>query len=72
MVLLHYVVEIFDLTNHDRDFPAGIDLIDRRFVGTAFIHGDFFRDIVIPHGLVKKAFGSRLVTLCRQEDLDLV
>ena len=66
MVLFNNVVEIFDLSNHDRDFPADIDLIDRRFVGTAFIHGDFSRDIAIPHGLIKKAPGSCLVALYRQ------
>jgi hypothetical protein len=30
MVLLDDVVEIFDLTNHDRSILAGIDLSDRR------------------------------------------
>ena len=30
MVLLDDVVEIFDLTNHDRNILAGIDLSDRR------------------------------------------
>jgi len=33
MVLLHDVVEIFDLSNHFRDLPAGIDFINRSFVG---------------------------------------
>lgn len=28
-------VEIFDLTNHDRDYSAEIDLIDRGFVDTS-------------------------------------
>ena len=67
MVLLHDVVEIFDLSNHYRDLPAGIDFINRSFVGATFIHGDFFRDIVIAHGLVKKTPGSSLVALRRQE-----
>jgi hypothetical protein len=34
------VVEVFDLTNDDRDFSVGIDLIDRRLVGTAFSSTD--------------------------------
>jgi len=54
MVLLNDVIEIFDLTNHDWDFPGDINLIDRRFVGATFIHGDFFRDIVPAWSCQKK------------------
>jgi hypothetical protein len=38
MVLLGDVGEIFDLTNHDRNVPDGIDLFDRRFIGTDFMN----------------------------------
>ena len=48
MVLLDDVVEIFDLTPHDLNILAGIDLSDRRCVGTALINGDFFRNIALP------------------------
>lgn len=34
MVLLGAVVELCGMTNHDQEFPAGINLIDRRLVGT--------------------------------------
>ena len=39
MPLLHDAVEIFDLANDDLDFPAVIDLIDRRFMRAAFPQG---------------------------------
>ena len=70
MVLLDDVVEIFDLTNHDRNILAGIDLSDCRFIGSAFIHGDFFRNIAIPQSLAEKALGRCLIALCRQEYVD--
>ena len=70
MVLLDDVIERFDLTNQDGDFPAGIDLIDGRFVGAALIHRDFFRPVVVTHGLIKETHGSGLVALGRQQKLD--
>jgi hypothetical protein len=54
MSLRHGVVQVFDLTNHNTDVRAVIDLRDRRFIGAALIHGHGFSNIVLAHGLDKE------------------
>jgi len=44
--------------------------MDRRLVGTAFIHRHLIRHIVIAHGLFKKMQGRCLVALGRQQKID--
>jgi hypothetical protein len=51
--------------------PTGLELINRRPVGSALVHGDLLRYIVggLP-GLVKEAHGCCLVTFGRQQEVD--
>ena len=42
-----------------------IDLINRRFIGTTFIHRDLFRNAIGLHGFVKETFSSGLIALGR-------
>ena len=65
MVLFHNIIEIFDLTNHNGYLSVGIDLINRRFIGTTFIHRDLFRNAIGLHGFVKETFSSGLIALGR-------
>ena len=70
MVLLHDVVQVFDLPHDDLHFASVIDLVHGRFVGAALVHRDLFGNTVGLHGLVKEAQGCGLVVSGRQQKID--
>src|SRR5471032_2111615 len=70
VVLLNYVVEVFDLAHHDRHVPAGVDRIDGRLVSAALVHGDLVGNTVLAHGLVEEAFRGGHVPLGGQKKID--
>lgn len=50
--------------------PAGLEFINRRFVGFVLVYGDLLGYIVGLHGFVKEAHGRGLVTLGSQQEVD--
>lgn len=70
VVLLNNIVEVLDLTNHDRGRLTTVDCIDCCLVGAAFIHRDLFRRAVLTHGFFEESSGGRHVTVRRQEEID--
>jgi hypothetical protein len=70
MVLFDDIVEVLDLTYHDRQVAAGVDRIDHRLVGTALVHRDLVWIAVRSHGLVEEALRRGHVALRRQQEVD--
>jgi hypothetical protein len=70
MVLLHHVVQIFDLT--DRDGSAMLLIIgpDGRSIGLTPIDGNRLRDPMAADGLFQKAQGGVLIPLRRQQKVN--
>ena len=67
MLLLDDVAEVFDLINRDRHTPVGINHINGRLIGTAFVHDDFLRNAIAAHGPAEEALGAGQAPLCRQQ-----
>ena len=70
MVLLDDVVELLDLTHHDRHVTAGVDRIDGCLAGAVLVHRDLVRFAVCSHGLIKEALRRGHVALFRQQKVD--
>ena len=47
MILLAYVVEVFDLPYGDRDRHGAVDLVDRGLASAALVHRNLFRHSVL-------------------------
>ena len=70
MILLDNVVEVFNLAHKYLHVAAGVDRIDGRLVGPAFVHRDLVRVAVRSHGLVEEALRRGHVALGRQQEVD--
>ena len=57
MVLLHDVVEVLHLTNHDLVFTSRVDLTHGRFVGVTLVHRDLLGNAVELYGFFKEPQG---------------
>ncbi len=65
MILLNYVIEIFDLSylNLFLFWNIFVKIIKSRFVATAFINSDFIRSSIILESLPKEGFCSYRISL---------
>ena len=57
MILLHDIVELFDLPDLDWDSSLRTQLVERCLVGAALFHCHRVRDFAMPHGLIEEAPG---------------
>jgi hypothetical protein len=64
VILLHDIVELFDLPNLDQDFSLRIQLVERCLVGATLVHRHRVRDITMPHGSVEEAPGRWCISFC--------
>lgn len=55
VVLLDDVVQILDLTDLDGRFRFGVDRLEGRQIGSAFVHGDRLRHAVLADGFLEVA-----------------
>ena len=70
MVLLNDIVEVFDLSHVDGNVFIFYDFADGRFVGTAFVHHDCFREAVLFEGFVEEAHGGNSIASFAQQEID--
>ena len=66
----HGVVDVLDLANVNRKVLVLNNLIESRFVGAALVHGDFLKDAIGLHGLLKKPYCCILAPLRGQQEID--
>ena len=70
VVLLDDVVEVFDLPNHNRGYPAGIDAIHGCFVGTALANDDLLGNTAGLHRFVQETHGCGLIALSGKQEVN--
>ena len=70
MVLLHNVVEIFDLADVDGGAVLGIVALDGGFIGRTPVDGDLLRHAVAADRLGQEPLGGLLVAVLREQEID--
>ena len=70
MILLHHIIQIFDLADDDGRAVFFVVVLDRGFIGRAAINGDLVGYLVTANRFLQKAQRGLLVSLLGEEEIN--